>query len=65
MLTLREARKSRRVTQTEMADIINVSRQTYASWEKKPQLVSVKNAQLICGYLDYSIDDIFFAEDVS
>lgn len=65
MLTLKEARISQRRTVTEMAELMNVTRQTYHAWEKQPNRVSVPQAKKLCDYLGYSLDDIFFGGDVN
>ena len=59
-LTMKQWRLARELTQNQMADKCGVHRNTYASWEEKPENVSVKNAQIIANALDVTVEDIFF-----
>lgn len=43
-----------------MAEKCGVHRNTYASWEEKPDNVSVKNAKIIAKALGESVNTIFF-----
>ena len=63
VLTLKQWRFIKELTQEEMAKKCDVHRHTYASWEEKPEEISIKNAKIISKALGESIDDIFFAKD--
>ena len=51
------------LSQEEMASKCNVHRNTYASWEENPDMVSVGNAKLIALALGESVDAIFFSNN--
>lgn len=59
-LTLKSARMMRGLTQAEMAEKLNVHRNTYAHWEEDPKSISVAKANEICAILNVSIDNIVF-----
>lgn len=59
-LTLKQHRLMRDLTQGQMADKIGVHINTYNSWEKEPQKISIEKAKKIARTLGISIDEIFF-----
>lgn len=61
--TLKSARVYRGFSQEEMADKLGVHRNTYANWEAHPDVVSIKNAELISQVLQMPISAIFFGTD--
>lgn len=63
-MTLQEARKKRGITQTAVANALQVTRQTYAVYERDPSSMSVKQAKIACDFMGYSFDEIFFPYDV-
>lgn len=59
-LTLKAARMMRGITQDDMAEKLNVHRNTYAAWESHPEDISIKNAEEICRILNLPADNIIF-----
>ena len=60
MMTIKELRTKKGLTQSEMAECLNVSKRTYMRWESKPHRISITNAIEIAEILNVSIDDITF-----
>lgn len=61
MLTVKQWRLAKGLSQEEMAKKCNVHRNTYASWEDNPEVISIGNAKIIANALQEPINDIFFA----
>ena len=61
-LSLKSARMMRGLTQSEMAEKLNVHRNTYAHWEEEPETISMAKANEICSILNVPIDNIIFFE---
>lgn len=59
-LSLKQWRLIKELSQEKMAEKCGVHRNTYASWEEKPDNVSVKNAKIIAKALGESVNTIFF-----
>lgn len=59
-LTLKATRMMRGLTQDEMAEKLNVHRNTYAAWESHPEDISIKNAEEICRILNVTVDEVIF-----
>ncbi|CEP41970.1 helix-turn-helix transcriptional regulator [Paraclostridium sordellii] len=60
---LEEIRKQREITQKELANILEVSRQTISSLEKGRYNPSIILAFKIARYFDMAIEDIFIYEE--
>jgi transcriptional regulator with XRE-family HTH domain len=60
ILTLKQARLIKGLTQSQMAERLNVHVQTYRKMEKEPDEVTIGDAKKICEILDVSYDFIFF-----
>ena len=60
---LEQIRKKRGITQGELADILEVSRQTISSLEKGRYNPSILLAFKIAGYFELTIEDIFIYEE--
>lgn len=58
--TLRQARRYRDKTITDMADMLNISRTTYIRLEANPTNIKLSTALSISDYLDIPIDDFIF-----
>lgn len=56
---IQELRKERRITQSELADAVEVTRQTIISLENGKYNASLILAHKIAQYFDMSIEDIF------
>lgn len=52
-------RKSRRIHQEELADLLNISKTTYSSKENNPEKFKISEARKICCYFDLSLNDLF------
>ncbi|MGQ0419115.1 helix-turn-helix transcriptional regulator [Bacillus sp. HC-Mk] len=60
ILTMRQARLVKGITQQEMAIKLNVHVDTYRKMEKNPDEVTIGNAKKISNLLGFSYDQIFF-----
>ena len=60
---LEEIRKQREITQEELANVLEVSRQTISSLEKRRYNPSIILAFKIARYFDKAIEDIFIYEE--
>lgn len=56
---LRKARKSKRLTQQEIADLVHVNRVTYTNWEKGKREPSFENLVELADLLEVSLDWLF------
>ena len=65
MQTLKEAREKRGIQQKAVAEALKVSRQTYAKYEKRPELMTVCQAVTACNFIGCRVDDIFFGSKAS
>lgn len=59
-LTLKQARNDRRLSQKEIAEKLDVHRQTYMKWEKTPELMPIKAARKFSEIVQISVDEIKF-----
>lgn len=59
---LRVARAEKKISQGELADMVDVSRQTISSIENNQFCPSAKLALLICTALDKKFEELFFFE---
>lgn len=62
VLTLKQARMMREMSQEKMAEVLQIHRNTYAALEENPGRVSIDQAKIISDTLKISVDDIFFGE---
>ncbi|HDR3483963.1 TPA: helix-turn-helix transcriptional regulator [Bacillus pacificus] len=60
ILTIRQARLVKGITQRAMAEKLNVHVQTYRKMEEHPDNITIGDAKIICDYLGMSYDQIFF-----
>ena len=61
---IQELRKSKKVTQSELADAVNVTRQTIISLESGKYKASLVLAHKLAQFFEVSIEDIFiFSEE--
>jgi len=65
MSKLRELREEKGKTQEEMARILDISEPNYCKKESGQVKVSLLEAKMIADYFGQSIEEIFFAEEVS
>ena len=62
-LTLREWRKAKEITISEMAKKLDVHPNTYQAWEENPGKISIENGIKIAAYINVPFDDIIFAPE--
>lgn len=62
-LTMKAARASKDMTQKELAEAVDVSRQTINMIEKGEYNPTIKLCRAICRALDKTLDDLFWEED--
>lgn len=60
---IQEMRKAMRVTQNELADAVNVSRQTIISLENGKYNASLILAHKIAKYFDVAIEELFLFDE--
>ncbi|MBG9838389.1 MULTISPECIES: helix-turn-helix transcriptional regulator [Bacillus cereus group] len=60
ILTIRQARLVKGITQRDVAKKLNVHVQTYRKMEEHPDNITIGDAKIICDYLGMSYDQIFF-----
>ena len=60
-----QLRKERRITQEELADAVEVTRQTIISLENGRYNASLLLAHRIAGYFDLTIEQVFLFEEES
>jgi len=65
MSKLKEYRESRGIKQVAVASHLGVTRQTYASYEEKPESMSVEQAKAICDFFRCEWGDIFLPIEVN
>lgn len=63
MLTLRQWRRAKDISQEYMASRLGVHLNTYQNWEKDPGKISITNAAKIVDILEVSPDEISFEQD--
>lgn len=62
-LAMKAARASKDMTQKELAETVDVSRQTINMIEKGEYNPTIKLCRAICRALDKKLDDLFWEED--
>lgn len=62
-LAMKAARVSKDMTQKELAEAVDVSRQTINMIEKGEYNPTIKLCRSICRALDKTLDDLFWEED--
>ena len=62
-LAMKAARASKDMTQKELAEAVDVSRQTINMIEKGEYTPTIKLCRAICRALDKTLDDLFWEED--
>ena len=62
-LAMKAARASKDITQKELAEAVDVSRQTINMIEKGEYNPTIKLCRAICRALDKTLDDLFWEED--
>lgn len=62
-LAMKAARASKDMTQKELAEAVDVSRQTINMIEKGEYNPTIKLCHAICRALDKTLDDLFWEED--
>lgn len=62
-LAMKAARVSKDMTQKELAEVVDVSRQTINMIEKGEYNPTIKLCRAICKALDKTLDELFWGED--
>lgn len=57
--TLKELRARKNMTQSEIADIIGVSTQTYNAWERDVSNVAISKVKALADFFGVTIGEIF------
>jgi DNA-binding XRE family transcriptional regulator len=60
ILTMKQARLLAGLTQQETADLLDVHKQTYVKWERKPDLIPLGKARKCSNTVERRVDEIFF-----
>ena len=60
---LKELRKSKELTQTQVANLLNMSKTGYASWEQGLSQPSIEHLKLLCNIFEVSADYLIGLED--
>lgn len=61
---IKEARKEKKLSQGELADMVGVSRQTISSIETRQFHPTAKLALILCIALDKKFEDMFYFEEI-
>ena len=61
--TIRQARRLAEKTQSEMADLLGISRDTYRKIELYPEQATIAQARSISKIVKIPVDQIFFASN--
>ena len=64
-MQLKEARKSARYSQEEVAGKLGISRPTYAKMEKEPGLITIDDAKKLSELFGVAVSEIFFGSNDS
>lgn len=59
-LTLEEWRRVKKISQEEMAKLLDIHVNTYRAWEEDPEKIRLSKAMLIAEKLNVPLDDILF-----
>lgn len=62
-MTVKAWRQAKDISQDEMSKKLGIHVNTYQSWEKNTEDISIKNAYKISFILGVSLDDITFIEE--
>lgn len=65
MQTLKEFRLHKGIKQSAVAEHLGVTRQTYSSYEKHQERMSIDQAKAVCEFLGCSVGDIFLPSNVN
>lgn len=62
--TLRDYRTINSLTMEYLGELLRVHPQTYAKYERNPELLSIAQAKQIAKLYNVSVDDIFFTTEI-
>ena len=62
-MSIRQARRSKEISQKEMADTLHIHVQTYRKIEENPETATIAQARKIAEKLSMSYNDLIFARD--
>ncbi|NSN07015.1 helix-turn-helix transcriptional regulator, partial [Enterococcus faecalis] len=55
---LKKKRKEKQITQEQIAEHLNVARQTVSKWESGKSIPDIENAQQLSTFLDISLNEL-------
>lgn len=64
-LKLKELRESRRLTQRDLAQALNISKGSIGMWESTERVPNSKRLQQIANYFNISMDELIGREDIT
>lgn len=62
-MQLKDARKAARYSQEQAAELLGMSRPTYAKIEANPELATIEDAKAMADLFEVDISQIFFESD--
>lgn len=62
-LTMKQARVPTKLSQQQMADLLEVHRHTYMKWEKNPDTIPLGKAKKFSEIVKVQMDEIFFVSE--
>ncbi|MDF2548784.1 MAG: helix-turn-helix domain protein [Anaerosolibacter sp.] len=65
MNTLKQIRESKKLTQKELADLVNLSQETISQYENGKRRPNIIIARKIADIFGISLDNIFFGSNIS
>jgi putative transcriptional regulator len=63
--TLKQIRESKKLTQKELADLVNLSQETISQYENGKRRPNIIIARKIADIFGISLDNIFFGSNIS
>lgn len=58
--TIKQIRLAKEISLEDMARFCNVHVNTYRNWEKKPGIIPISKASLICKKLEVDLEQVIF-----
>lgn len=63
--SIADARTQLGITQSDMAEELGITRQTYSKMEQNPENMTIREARLVCSILGKRCEEIFFGTMVN
>lgn len=64
-VSIAETRSGLGITQSDMANELGITRQTYAKMEQDPGMMTIREARIVCSVLGKRFEEIFFGQMVN